>query len=573
MNLDYGPYVNGSRHGADPVIILFKGKYFLFDTIDQPGYRSSDDLLNWTFIPFEKGTLELAATSDKKEIVAPAVVTDGKYVYYVNFGSNHVLRTAEPTSGKWDEYATMKHGYGDPDLFFDTDHKLYMLSGLSESTIVELNPENFSEIDGTKHQLTPHYKDSADFIRANSPYGLFQGRHVYNRLDWNSPRTLDTSPIIDNFTNELKPMQEGSWLTKCNGLYYLQNSSPDTACPWYSDSVWQSDSISGPYRLADYSPASMKVGGFINSTGHSCVFQDKYGNWWRVTTMWIGVSAGFERRLGLFPVGFDNHGRMFTQTTLGDYPMILPEGSRDPNKVSPLADWFLLSSGKSSSASSVLMGHEPKLAADENVRTWWSAATGNPGEWFQLDLGKPCQVNAVQINFAEQHCQNNPRTEDYMAYQLFLSEDGNTWDLVVDKSNNKTALPHDYISFDHPIFGRFLKIVNFHTAKLGKFALRDLRVFGNGDSRPPATVSIPMVKRLEDRRNATFYWQPETNADGYVIRYGVAPDALHLNLQVPGGSITNLTVSCLNRDVKYFYRIDAYNDSGITFGKVSKSAK
>jgi hypothetical protein len=82
-----------------------------------------------------------------------------------------------------------------------------------------------------------------------------------------------------------------------------------------------------------------------------------------------------------------------------------------------------------------------------------------------------------------------------------------------------------------------------------------------------------MVKRLEDRRNATFYWQPETNADGYVIRYGVAPDALHLNLQVPGGSITNLTVSCLNRDVKYFYRIDAYNDSGITFGKVSKSAK
>ena len=37
--------------------------------------------------------------------------------------------------------------------------------------------------------------------------------------------------------------------------------------------------------------------------------------------------------------------------------------------------------------------------------------------------------------------------------------------------------------------------------------------------------------------------------------------------------MTKLTVSCLNRDMKYFYRIDAYNDSGITMGEVTKTAQ
>jgi hypothetical protein len=58
-----------------------------------------------------------------------------------------------------------------------------------------------------------------------------------------------------------------------------------------------------------------------------------------------------------------------------------------------------------------------------------------------------------------------------------------------------------------------------------------------------------------------------------VIRYGVAPDSLLLNLQVQGGNMKKLTVSCLNADVKYYYRIDSYNDSGYTTGEVSKEAK
>ena len=53
----------------------------------------------------------------------------------------------------------------------------------------------------------------------------------------------------------------------------------------------------------------------------------------------------------------------------------------------------------------------------------------------------------------------------------------------------------------------------------------------------------------------------------------MAPDALHLNIQVQGAQTNKLTVSCLNAEVKYFYRVDAYNDSGISTGEVTSTAQ
>jgi len=56
INIDYGytPIPNFATQGkhratADPVIVNFKGKYFLFST-NQWGYWWSEDMLNWNFI-------------------------------------------------------------------------------------------------------------------------------------------------------------------------------------------------------------------------------------------------------------------------------------------------------------------------------------------------------------------------------------------------------------------------------------------------------------------------------------------------------------------------------------------
>jgi len=54
INIDYGPYGDrGARHGADPVIVPFQGKYYLFDSWDHPGYRVSDDLIHWHTVLFD----------------------------------------------------------------------------------------------------------------------------------------------------------------------------------------------------------------------------------------------------------------------------------------------------------------------------------------------------------------------------------------------------------------------------------------------------------------------------------------------------------------------------------------
>ena len=56
INIDYGytPFKNFSTQGrhratADPVIVNFKNKLFLFST-NQEGYWYSDDMLDWKFV-------------------------------------------------------------------------------------------------------------------------------------------------------------------------------------------------------------------------------------------------------------------------------------------------------------------------------------------------------------------------------------------------------------------------------------------------------------------------------------------------------------------------------------------
>lgn len=350
-------------------------------------------------------------------------------------------------------------------------------------------------------------------------------------------------------------------MTKHNGRYYLQYATPGTVSQWYCDVALEGASPTGPFKLADDSPVSSKVGGFIGSAGHSCVFQDKHGQWWRVTTMWVGVHDLFERRLGLFPVHFDKAGRMSTDTVLGDYPRRLEDGAA--------TGWMVQSDGRKCVASSSLTNHPPELAADENVRTWWSAKTGGTSEWLQMDLGKSSQIHALQVNFAEQDATAAP-AEDYHAYRLLASADGATWRTLVDKSASRASAPHDYLPLPQSVALRYLKVENVHTPCGGKFAIRDLRVFGPGDGSPPALVcGVSIERHHDDDRNVTARWNRDANAEGYLVRYGIDPGALHQCVQVRGGATEQLTMHALTRGQKYLWRVDSFNQNGLTQGDIA----
>ena len=101
---------------------------------------------------------------------------------------------------------------------------------------------------------------------------------------------------------------EGAWMSKHNGIYYLQYACPGTEFASYSDGVYTSRSPLGPFAYAPNNPFSTRLTGFAHSAGHSVTFQAKAGNWWHVGNSLIGDKARFERRLALYPAGFDADG-------------------------------------------------------------------------------------------------------------------------------------------------------------------------------------------------------------------------------------------------------------------------
>lgn len=565
MNLDYGwgcfqKREKKARTAADPVIVLFKDKYYLFTTMDIGGYRVSDDLITWKDVYFNP-EIHVSAL-DIDHYVAPAVAADDNYVYFINFTRDRskkkvdVIRSADPENGKWEKCGEVRR-MADPCLFID-DGRFYFYYGLGaeqSTTFFEVNPETFEEIEGTKKVLREYITDVKE---CTSGYH-FGRRELYDEID--------ASAWMGKF--QKIPCPEGAWIVKNNDKYYLQYATPGTICNWYCDIVMESDSANGGFIEQPYNPVSLKVGGFIGGAGHSCVFKDKYGNWWQATSMWIGNHDEFERRIGLFPVSFDAKGRMRTHTVLGDYPMLLPQKKFEPQDISAFG-WMLQSFNKACMASSSLSGFEPEKAADENVRTWWSAESGNAGEHFVMNFGKKVQINSVQINFAEQDINPEaPKETDYHAYKLYTSNDGHTWKLLADKSGNKTAVPHEYLELSKPVEASYMKVENVHTPKEGKFALLDLRVFGSGYSDKPGQVKELSVKRnQEDGRYASIAWNKAFGADGYLVRFGYQPDFLNQCIQVKGNETTELLLHILTKGVKYYYRVDTYNDSGITEGNV-----
>lgn len=578
LNLDYGWSPKGYRHSADPVIVLFKDRYYLFATDDVPGCRVSDDLLSWTNLMFAPELQALMSDNRRGTYCAPAVATDGSHVYFIRMDRRKeartvpVMRSADPASGHWEPCGELRKT-GDPALFFDQG-RAWLYHGLGQPTkVFEIDRKTWTEIPGSERQVRPAITSLANLFG-----GYERGRREL--LD-----EEDAGAWLDKFT--ILPCQEAAWMTKHNGRYYLQYATPGTVTQWYGDTVMEGDSATGPFRHVDYAPASLKAGGFMGSAGHSCVFQDRHGNDWRATTMWVGVHDLFERRLGLFPVRFDARGRMFTETAFGDYPQVMPQQRRDSDTAT-LAGWRVQSFGKQCSASSSLTNHPPALAADEDCRTWWSAQTGNPGEWFQMDLGRPTRANALQLNFAEQDCVTKPvpTADESIRYQLFASDNGEVWFPLASSGNSRDAArqtsgagtnsvreavgPHDYLAFASPQLFRFVRVLNVSVPVGGKFALRDLRVFGPGEGQPPKPVTgLKITRHTDDDRNASLAWTPSPNADGYLIRFGIGPEHLYQTIQLQGGTNAALTTHALNRGVKYAWRVDAFNSCGVARGEPS----
>ena len=202
-------------------------------------------------------------------------------------------------------------------------------------------------------------------------------------------------------------------------------------------------------------------------------------------------------------------------------------------------------------------------ANDESIKTYWSAATANSGEWLQSDLGNLSTVHAIQINYADQDVEFLGKSSGvYHQYKLYYSADGKKWNILVDKSNNKTDVPHDYIELDKPVQAKFIKLENIHMPT-GKFAISGLRVFGNGNGAKPTAVNNFMVLRTEkDKRSAYIKWSPVDNAYAYNIYYGTAPNKLYNCVMVHDAN--EYWFKAMDSKKPYYFTIEAINENGVS---------
>jgi len=226
----------------------------------------------------------------------------------------------------------------------------------------------------------------------------------------------------------------------------------------------------------------------------------------------------------------------------------------------------LLSYNKPVEVSSELPNHPKSFAANEDIRTFWSAQTGNKGEWLTIDLQNECTVNAIQINYAENETNLFGRNTDiYYQYLLQYSSDNKTWKTLADKSKSKTDVPHDYIELSTPVKARYIRLTNYKVPG-GTFAIAGLRIFGNGGGKVPSIVKNLSMERSEtDRCIVKLNWDKTPDATGYTIRYGNQRDKLYQNYQVFGDD--TLIIRSLNGLQKYYFTIDAFNENGITKGE------
>ncbi len=517
------------------------------------GYWESEDMSKWEFIRpqswyFSGSNAPAAAVKDDKILV-----------YGDPSGRGPVIETDNPRLGDWKtNFAVINPpgGIQDPNIFVDTDKKVYLYEESS----------NKWPIRGVELDAGNYYIPMGDQVDL---FNLDPENHGWERFG-------------QDHRSDLDPFIEGPWMMKHNGTYYLEYGAPGTQWNVYADGVYTSQDPLGGFVYAPYNPVAYKPGGFLKGAGHGSTVKDNDGNYWHFSTMAISVNFKFERRIGMFPAGFEKDGQMYVNTAYGDYPHYLPAAEVENHK-HRFTGWMLLSKDKPVKANSELKGvkrnvvdeHEEgymleqedpdysiQMINDENIRTLWVAESNSDSIWFEMDLGRTMTINAFQMNYQDFNASIFGKP-DTLRQQFIIetSEDGNQWKTTVDFSDNQEDRPHAYIELDEPVQGRYIKFRNKYFPNR-YLAIGEFRIFGNGNGEKPAMPESFTVKRQADERNADISWDAVEDAMGYVLYWGI--DENKLNNSVLIYDINEYELRALNKGQEYFLQLEAFNENGIS---------
>ncbi len=540
------------KEAADPTILFFKGKYYLF-TSKCGGFYYSDDLFHWEF--HEDRSLEIHG-------YAPDISEHDGYLYFCASSlckKCKILRAKNPLDGF--ETVSAPFAFWDPHLHFERE-KAYLYWGCSSRHPIygiEMNPRT----------MLPVGKKVAIVAADPKAHGIDNKEIYLTQKDRLRQKCLNLFVGTGAFI-------EGAFLNQIGARYYFQYATPGTEFPTYGDAVLVGGSPLGPFVWQKHNPFSVVPSGFLQGAGHGSTFYDKYGNLWHAASVCVGVNHNFERRLGLWPAGVDRDGLLFCNQYFADYPKRIPDGAFDPWSIEP--EWMLLSYRKKADASTFCAGFPPAHALDESIKTMWRARSGESGEWLCVDLGKIYDVRAVQVHFGDwQTPKKKAPLREYggtftqeryieeelvtYAYRLEYSRDGESW--LPFGPAQETLLPHHLI--EDAADARYLRVTLLRAPYGQNFALSGLRVFGRGNGALPPPAAGIAAKRL-DAVTGVIRWEAPTGVHA-CIRLGIAPDKLYHSILLYDQR--EYAIPFLNRETEtYFFAVDTFSENGVTKGEI-----
>lgn len=537
LNVDYTYMIYDAgrdisyRSGADPAVVEFRGEYYMFVTRSN-GYWHSTDLQNWNFITpkgywYPQGCNAPAAHNYKDSVL---------YVCGDPSGVMSVMSSDDPKSGVWTPGVGIIANLQDPDLFIDDDGSAYMFYGSSN-----VYPIRAIELDRT-HNFLPKTDERVPL------FGLDLDKHGWERFGENHTTDTDLGGFI-----------EGPWMTKHNGKYYLLYGSPGTEFNVYGDGVYVADHPMGPYTYQKHNPVSYKPGGYMNGAGHGSSVKGPGGMWWHFASMSLSINVNWERRLCMFPMGFDEDGIMYCDTRFGDYPRYAPSVSQ---KRGQFRGWMLLSYKKPVTVSSQVGDYAAAGLTDELTKTFWLAEKNDDSQWVVIDLQNPASVCAVQVNYHDYKTGMYGRYPNLRhRYQIEGSVDGKEWKVLIDKSNSYKDTPNDYTELEFPEKVRYVRYKNIEVPT-PSLAISEIRVFGLGEGKAPQKVKKLNLERQADRRDIAISWTPVKGAQGYNVLWGIAPDKLYSSWMVYDAN--ELFMKSLTVDQDYYFSIEAFNENGVS---------
>ncbi len=264
---------------ADPHIAVFGKKFYIYPTTDgTEGWKStyftcwsSKNLVKWKN---EGIILDLPRDLSwaKERAWAPAMVEkNGKYYFYYSADVNIGVAVADNPAGPFKDplgkplipRGTLKGQMIDPMVLIDDDGSAYLYFGNGNCNIVKLNEDMIS--------------CDMSAIKSFKPPG-------YN---------------------------EGSFVFKRNGKYYLMWSEHDTRDPRYCVAYATSDSPLGPFIKVEGSPI-LKGRGVVKGAGHHSVVKVPGKDEWYIVYHRFKIPGGngYNRETCISPMRFDSNGNI-----------------------------------------------------------------------------------------------------------------------------------------------------------------------------------------------------------------------------------------------------------------------